>query len=347
MRAQRIVRHDRLGDEIGPLRLDAGIDVLAEIAVGPAVEATVLHRRHVIRDEIGTELVALVHHRPQRAGLRLEAEPVRIAQAACEDAPAPAGAVDLEDRGAVVLGLHAFLGDVAVGADAGIELRAVRTGDQALGPVMVDRPARQRRQHRARCGDPGIPFGVGISDDRIGIGDIEIVADQRDAERRVEMVEEDALRIRHAVAIAVTQQRDAVTRPGIVAAGGRPGLDESHDELLRPLDRSPFRGLGFHHQHVAVGQHVEETRMLQAGGEGLDLQALRHRRRLALLPADNARDVDWRQQILLDVWKLRVGTDLRLGIAAAVVAGGQKQQRGAQQRAGKRRCHRATPTPWR
>ncbi len=87
--------------------------------------------------------------------------------------------------------------------------------------------------------------------------------------------------------------------------------------------------------------------MLQAGGEGLDLQALRHRRRLALLPADNARDMDGRQQILLDVGKLRIGTDLRLGIAAAVVAGCQKQQRRAQQRAGKLRCHRATPMPWR
>src|SRR3954454_8112290 len=102
---------------------------------------------------------------------------------------------------------------------------------------MVDWPARQRRQHRARRGDLGITFGVGISDDRIGVGDIEIVADQRDAERRVEMVEEDALRVRDAVAVAVAQQRDAVALAG-VAAGCRPGLDVSHYDFLGPLDWS-------------------------------------------------------------------------------------------------------------
>ena len=96
-------------------------DVLAVIAVRPAVEAAVLHRCHVVGDQIGAELVPLVDDRPQRAALRLEAQAVRIAQAAREYSPAAGGAVDLEDVGAIVLGLHPILGDVAVGADASIE----------------------------------------------------------------------------------------------------------------------------------------------------------------------------------------------------------------------------------
>ena len=186
--------------------------MLAVIAVGPAVERAVLDRRHVVGDEIGTELVALVDDGPQRTALRLEGQAVRIAQSAGKDAEAAAGAVDLEDGGAILLGLHPVLGDVAVRADADIELRAVGACDQALGPVVIDRPARQLRQSRARRGDLGVALVVGISDDGVGVGDIEIVADQRDAERRVEMIEEDALGVRHAVAIGVTQQGDAVAR---------------------------------------------------------------------------------------------------------------------------------------
>ncbi len=209
---------------------------------------------------------------------------------------------------------------------------------------MINRSARERRQHGAGCGDFRIALGVGIFHDRIGVGDIEIIADQRDAEGRVEMVEEDALRIRHPIAIAVAQKRDAVALAGI-AAGCRPGLDKTHDDFLRPLDRRGLRRLGFHHQHVAVGQHIERARMLQAGRKGLGLQALRNGRRLVLLPADDARNVHRRQQILLDVRQHGVGADLRLGIAAAVIAAGKTQQRGAQQGAGKWECHRATPTP--
>src|SRR5262249_52307982 len=149
---------------------------------------------------------------------------VRIAQSAGKNPKAAAGAIDLEDGGAVMLGLHPVLGDVAVRADADIELRAVGTRNQALGPVMIDRPAWQWSQRRTRCGDFGVAFVVGISDDGVGVGDVEIVADQRDAEWRIEMIEEYAPGVRHAVAVSITQQRDAVARPRVAARRG-PGLD--------------------------------------------------------------------------------------------------------------------------
>src|ERR1700712_1018975 len=41
VRTKRVIRHDRLGDQIRAWRIDANIDVLAVIAIGPAVEATI------------------------------------------------------------------------------------------------------------------------------------------------------------------------------------------------------------------------------------------------------------------------------------------------------------------
>ena len=41
--AQGVVRHDRFGDQIGPLRLNARIEMLTVVAVRPAVEPAILH----------------------------------------------------------------------------------------------------------------------------------------------------------------------------------------------------------------------------------------------------------------------------------------------------------------
>ena len=145
----------------------------------------------------------------------------------------PAGsAIDLPDGGAVAFGLDAVFGDVAVGADAGIERRPVRARHQALGPVVVDRSARQFRQRRAcRC-DLGIAFLVGISHDTIGVGDVKVFADQRHAERRMQMIEEHALGS-GPTASGVMQQRDPVARSGI-AARSHPRLHPCHYEILGP-----------------------------------------------------------------------------------------------------------------
>src|SRR5262245_66261590 len=71
VRAQRIVRRNRLGHEIGTLRLDAWIEMLSVVAVGPTVERAVLHRRQIVRHKIGADLIPLVGYGPELAGLRL------------------------------------------------------------------------------------------------------------------------------------------------------------------------------------------------------------------------------------------------------------------------------------
>ena len=69
----------------------------AVVAVGPAVEAAVAHRRHVVGHEVAAELVALVDRGPQRAGFGLPRQAVRIAQAGRED-PVRAGRADRPPR---------------------------------------------------------------------------------------------------------------------------------------------------------------------------------------------------------------------------------------------------------
>ena len=50
MGAERVIRNDGLRHEVGALRLKPRIEVLPEIAVGPAVKAALLHARHVVRN---------------------------------------------------------------------------------------------------------------------------------------------------------------------------------------------------------------------------------------------------------------------------------------------------------
>src|SRR5262249_52724698 len=107
--------------EVGPLRLDPGIDVLAEIAVRPAVESALLHRGQIVGNEIRPEFVPFVDNGPEHTTLRLEGQTSRIAQTAGKDAKPSCRAIDFENVGAVLLRLHAILGDVAVRADADIQ----------------------------------------------------------------------------------------------------------------------------------------------------------------------------------------------------------------------------------
>src|SRR6185503_11496313 len=95
----------------------------------------------VVGNKIVADLVALIDDGPQRAGLRLEVHAVGIAQAESEDAAAAGRGIDLPDRGTPLLFGHAVLGDIAVGADGGIEVRAVARSNDVFGPVMIVRTA--------------------------------------------------------------------------------------------------------------------------------------------------------------------------------------------------------------
>jgi hypothetical protein len=125
MRPERIVRLDCLGDQVGPLRLDAIVDMLAVIAVRPAVEAALLYRGHVVRYEVAADLVALVDDDPELAAFRIPGQAVRIAQPGGEETRLFRGEIDLQHGGAILLFLQAVLAGVGIGTDRRIELRPV------------------------------------------------------------------------------------------------------------------------------------------------------------------------------------------------------------------------------
>src|SRR5471030_1884130 len=132
MRAQRVIRRYGFRHQIGPLRIDADVNVLAVIAIRPAVETAVLYRGHVVRHEIVAEFVAFVDGDPERAALRLPRRSVRIANPRGEYAPRAAGAVHLKNRRTVGLGLDTVFADIAVGADGSIQFGAVGAGGEIL-----------------------------------------------------------------------------------------------------------------------------------------------------------------------------------------------------------------------
>ena len=123
----------------------------AVVAVRPAVEAAVLHRGQVVGHEIAAQLVALVDRRPQRAasrgsqamptGLRRPDAKTRMrARRASRSPRSPRGPSSTSMPCSATL---------LFDPTADVELRAVAAGDQALGPVVVDRPGGQVGHLRA------------------------------------------------------------------------------------------------------------------------------------------------------------------------------------------------------
>src|SRR5690606_13908251 len=125
---------DRGSDLLRILWPHTVVDVLPPVAIRPAVEAAFAYRRQVIRHQVLAQLVPLVHHRPQLPRARLDRQRRRVAQAGRVGLVGTALGIDLPDQRAGDFGLHAALGDVAVGADADIQKAAVGADGQRFGP---------------------------------------------------------------------------------------------------------------------------------------------------------------------------------------------------------------------
>src|SRR6185437_1250339 len=102
------------------------------------------------------------------------------------DAAAAGGHVHFQHHRAAVLDGQAVLGDVAVGAHAHVQLAAIAAGQQFPGPVVVD-GAGQVGELAALVGHAGFARHVVVFHDVAGVGHIQRVTDQLDAERRVQV----------------------------------------------------------------------------------------------------------------------------------------------------------------
>ena len=124
----------------------------------------------------------------------------------------------------------------------------------------------------------------------VGVADIERVAQQRHAERLVQSLHENLARFGDAVAIGVAQQRDAVGADA--KRGGTP-----HRRLHRIAEHAPGRSgdlVRLGNEDVAIGQHVDPARMLQAGRERIDLESRRRHRHLPVAPPPGRRHLERR-----------------------------------------------------
>ena len=238
--------------------------------------------------------------------------------------------IDRHDPRAVLFPAEPVLARIAVGADADIEARSIGRGGKALRPVIVDGPRRQLGHLGPLSRDLGSAVLVIESQQRVGVGDVELVADQRHAEGRVQPLQEHALGLGHAIAIRVTQQHDAV-RARHARAGAIHGPD--HDLSPDPAHHATasrrlflLRRVGLGDEHIAVRQDVEPARMIEPGGVGADREPVGGLGRLALLPASCLGDVERRDEPLFRRGQGGIGTLRRLlGQFGAVAAARQQK----------------------
>jgi len=185
-------------------------------------------------------------------------------------------------------------------------------------------------------GDARVAGRIRKAQHRVGVRDVQIVAHQRHAERRVQPFEQHRTQIGHAVSVGVAQQCDAVR-------AGYAGTRALHDQAHHPADDSLAvfglgRSVGLGHQHVAVGQRIKPARVVEAGREGGHAQAGGGLRCGAGGPALRRCDVDGRDQRALrcrqDRLRPGAGRHRQRGHVAA-----SRQRRRQRQRY----CQRADP----
>src|SRR3546814_23940 len=146
VRFEQHVGNDGLLDQVGaPLR-ESGLRVRPYIGIGPAVEAALAHRRQIIWHQFVAESVALVHHRVEFAGIRMEGDADRVAQAAGVNLAAAAVGRESLDRGARFL----LDGEVAAAADRDEEMAAFGAESDITRPVPTGIAERAVRRYRLR-----------------------------------------------------------------------------------------------------------------------------------------------------------------------------------------------------
>src|SRR3954447_19787116 len=73
--------HDRFGDQLRLLLLYPRSDIVPDVAVRPSIKSTILYGGEVIRWQVVTKSIALIHAGVQRTGARVQRDAHRVAQA--------------------------------------------------------------------------------------------------------------------------------------------------------------------------------------------------------------------------------------------------------------------------
>ena len=126
--------------------------------------------------------------------------------------------------------------------------------------------------------------------DCVVIGDVEIAIAPGDPGWGIEVVfAQDDRPVGNAILVLVAQQHELVGRRD---RGPRPGKQEAGNRVANPLADAAavaaiaFRAIGKRHQHIAIGQRIDDPRMIEAFGEAIHLEPFRRARRAIVAPAD-------------------------------------------------------------
>ena len=186
---------------------------------------------------------------------------------------------------------------------------------------MIDEATRQVDHFPRRRRDPGLPGSEWIFQNAVGVGDVKRVADDDYAERRDQVIDENALQLGLAVAVSVAEQGDLLRRSASRARSLLPAtaaMSKAHDKVadrvLGPVDGFGSDALGFHHENIAVGQRVDVARTGKTGRHCLNLETGRDGRRFSRLPAHDLGHADRRNELLMRLGQDGIGTLLLRGI---------------------------------
>ena len=137
---------------------------------------------------------------------------------------------------------------------------------------MVDRPGRQVDDLYAWRLDRERARRVRKPNDGIGVRDVQVLADERHAERRVQVRQQHHASFGDAVTVGVAQERDAIRARHRAAGLFLVVLEEPALDPLVVV--GPLRRVRLGHEYVAVRQDVQPPRVMEVPREG------RHRRAL-------------------------------------------------------------------
>ena len=154
--------------------------------------------------------------------------------------------------------------------------------------MVIDAATRQRRNLHRRHADLRIAAMVRKAQQRIGVGNVEIAADQSHADGRIQALQKNVPFNFSRSCLA--QQRDPVGT-GLIAGAGHLHhqlADHAHDALHVI---GPHRRLGFGDQHIAIWQHEQPSRVRKPTCQRGDRRAAGALRCAPLAPPFRLREV--------------------------------------------------------
>ena len=157
---------------------------------------------------------------------------------------------------------------------------------------MVDRAGGEIDDLGRRRRDLDLPGRIRKAHDGVGVGDVERVADERHAERRVQILEKHRAGFGDAVAVDIAKQRDAI-RARIAGPALVHEQAEEPAAYPRPVVGTNRR-VAFGDQHIAVRKHVQPPRVIEIPGEGVDRRSGRRDGVILARPSHRLGDVDGR-----------------------------------------------------